>query len=140
VLWLALVEHHAALHPAFALRARDRAPWSAAVRARLADPAASLWVAAQPGGAVEGFCVGEIEASRGPLSEARRGAITELAVRPALRRRGVATRLVDAVLSWFRTEAVARVEVRVLVRNRSAQGFWRARGFGPFVDVLERRL
>jgi hypothetical protein len=33
-----------------------------------------------------------------------------------------------------------RVEVRVAARNAEGQAFWRALGFGDFVDVLDRRL
>ena len=33
-----------------------------------------------------------------------------------------------------------RVEVRVAAYNDAGQAFWRAQGFGDFMDVLHRRL
>ncbi len=139
-LWRELWDHHVALAPAFALRDRDSAPWVRVVRERLCDGASAIWVAAPAAGPVQGFCVAEIERAAGPLRERQRGVITELAVRPASRRQGIATDLVDAALAWLREAGIGRVEVRVLSRNEGAQAFWRARGFGDFVDVLERRL
>ena len=139
-LWRELLEHHAALHPAYALRSPEHGPGTDRIRARQSDAGSGLWVAARPGGFAAGFCAAEVEASPAALREARRGLITELAVSPQHRRRGLATALLATALDWLRTRDVARVEVRVLAANRSAQAFWRARGFGAFVDVLDRRL
>ena len=54
-------------------------------------------------------------------------------------RAGVA-RLVDEAIAWVRASGVKRVEVQVASANPTAQGFWRARGFANFMDVLDKRL
>jgi GNAT superfamily N-acetyltransferase len=61
-------------------------------------------------------------------------------VEAAERRCGLGCALVAEALAWARERGAARVEVRVGARNPEAQAFWRAQGFGDFVDVLDRRL
>ena len=72
--------------------------------------------------------------------ESPRAEITDLFVRPEVRRGGVGRALVDAAIAWLVEFGVRRVEVRVLRANPEGQAFWRALGFGEFVDVLHRRL
>jgi len=97
------------------------------------------WIAEDTARAV-GFCVARVEAAPPSLREPRRALITELYVRPGERRRGVGRALLGAALEWARARGAARVEVRVAARNAEGQAFWRAQGFGDFVDVLDRRL
>ena len=78
---------------------------------------------------------------RPPLvAERARCEITDLFVRQDGRRRGIALALVRAALAWCEQRGVRRVEVRVASANAPGQAFWRAAGFGDFVDVLQRRL
>jgi ribosomal protein S18 acetylase RimI-like enzyme len=74
------------------------------------------------------------------LAERARAEITELWVRPGARRSGLGGSLAGAALAWAREQGAERVEVRVAARNAEGQAFWRALGFGSFVDVLDRRL
>lgn len=138
-LWAELLEHHAAVDPALRVRAPALARLGAMVMAQLDDPEAGLWVWDEAGRAL-GFCVARIERAPGALAEAKRATITELAVAPAARRRGIGGALVRAALAWAAERKAARVEVRVAARNADGQRFWRTQGFGDFVDVLDRRL
>lgn len=138
-LWASLVEEHAALDPAFALRAGAAFALPAAVERLLRDPAAGVWVWAGPAG-VEGFCSAQRRAAQEQAAERARVEITEIAVAHAARRRGVGRALASAALAWARACGAARVEVRVAARNPAGQAFWRALGFADFVDVLDRRL
>jgi GNAT superfamily N-acetyltransferase len=61
-------------------------------------------------------------------------------VEPDWRRRGVATQLVRVALGWIRARGVERVEVRVAAGNAEGQAFWRALGFGPYMQILQRRI
>lgn len=138
-LWAALVEEHAALDPAFAVGPGAGAELPAAVERILHDPAAALWVWEGPEGPV-GFCAARRRVAPAVARERARAEITELAVAPAARRRGAGRALVSAALAWAAAGGARRVEVRVAVRNRAGQAFWRALGFADFVDVLDRRL
>ena len=138
-LYAALLDHHAALDPAFALRpgARERL---ASSLARMLDDADAAVFVAEEAGRIEGFCAVRIERATGLLAEEARTEITELGVRPERRRRGIGRALVRAACEWAAERAAARVEVRVAARNREGQAFWRALGYEAFVDVLQRRL
>ena len=52
----------------------------------------------------------------------------------------VALALLEAGLAWARSRGTRRVEARVSSLNPAGQAFWRAAGFGDFMDVLHRRL
>jgi GNAT superfamily N-acetyltransferase len=137
-LWSVLLQHHAALDPAFALRPDSAADVEALLAAQLADPDVAVFVWDEPGAPV-GFC--SVRVSRAPLlQEAARAEITEVAVRPERRRGGVGRALVAAAAAWARERGAARVEARVAARNDQGQAFWRALGYADFVDVLHRHL
>jgi GNAT superfamily N-acetyltransferase len=139
LLYRALLEHHAALDPAFALHAGVEARLAPALARVLRDEDAAVFVW-EEAGRIEGFCAVRIERGAGLLAEAARTEITELGVRPGRRRRGLGRELVHAACEWAAARAAARVEVRVAARNREGQAFWRALGYEAFVDVLQRRL
>jgi ribosomal protein S18 acetylase RimI-like enzyme len=138
-LWTALGEHHAELDPAFALRPDAAPEIRRLLLAQLRDPEAAffLW---EEGGRALGFAQVRVDAAPPILVETRRAEIVDLAVRADARRRGIGSALLAAALDWVRDRDVERVEVRVAAANAAGQGFWRARGFGDWMDVLHRRL
>jgi GNAT superfamily N-acetyltransferase len=137
-LWRALLEAHAVLEPALQAAPGVDRELPAAAERLLADPDGALWVV-EDTSAVRGFCAARI-ASSPAAAERRRAEITELFVEPAARRRGAGRALVDAACAWAHGRGVRRAEVRVAARNPEGGAFWRALGFGAFVDVLDRRL
>ena len=138
-LWEALVSEHAALDAAFSLRPGAGAALAAAVDRILRDPGAALWVWEGSEG-VAGFCAAQRRVAPQAATERQRVEITEIAVAPVARRRGVGTALAREALDWARSLDVRRIEVRVAVRNPTGDAFWRALGFAGFVNVLDRRL
>jgi len=129
-----LLDHHAALLP----RVGGAIAESALARA-LDAASAAVWIA-EEGALAIGFCVADFESAPAELDERGRACVSELYVRPGARRRGVGRALADAAFAWARERGAARVEVRVAAGNAEGQAFWRALGFGDFVDVLDRRL
>ncbi len=138
-LWQALLESHAEIDRAFALRGDASCHVDREVERALADAACGAWIAEEAGACV-GFCIARHEQAPPLAAESSRVAVTELLVERSARRRGVGRALVAAALDWARARGAARVEVRVAARNAEGQAFWRAQGFGNFVDVLDRRL
>jgi ribosomal protein S18 acetylase RimI-like enzyme len=137
-LWQALIEAHAALEPALSGAPGIARELPAAAERLLAAGDGALWVL-DDADAVRGFCAARI--ARSPAAaERRRAEITELWVEPGWRRRGGARALVAEACAWAAARGARRAEVRVAVRNPEGQAFWRALGFGAFVDVLDRRL
>jgi ribosomal protein S18 acetylase RimI-like enzyme len=134
-----LLAHHAALDGAFAVRAvaRDRLP--GLVARMLRDPDTAVFVCEGPEG-LAGFCSVRLERAPEALAEAARAEIGELGVASGWRRRGVGRALALAACAWARSRGAERVLARVAARNAEGQAFWRALGYGDFLDVLERRL
>ncbi len=68
--------------------------------------------------------------------DGRRGWILRLAVHPAHRRQGLATRLVDELEKRFALLGCPRVNLLVMPDNTAGLRFWRALGYLPQPDVL----
>ncbi|MET7751641.1 GNAT family N-acetyltransferase [Micromonospora sp. NPDC005367] len=68
--------------------------------------------------------------------DGRRGWILRLAVDPARRRQGVATRLIGELEQRFAALGCPRVNLLVLPEDDEALRFWQALGYLPFPDVL----
>ena len=140
-LWALITVHHAALDPLFRMRRGPLADGELRelLRALQRDPDAEILVYDLEGTLV-GLCIVRIDHAPPILEETERAEITDLGVRPALRRRGIATRLVDEAQAWVSDRGVARIEIQVAHGNHEGQAFWRARGFADFMDVLHKRV
>ena len=68
--------------------------------------------------------------------DGRRGWILRLAVHPAQRRQGLATRLVDELEKRFVLLGCPRVNLLVMPDNTAGLRFWQALGYLPQPDVL----
>lgn len=142
-LWALITRHHEALDPLFRMR-RDAVAEGALrelLRALHRDPDAEILVFDRGGtGTPEGLCIVRIDRAPPILEETERAEITDLGVRPGLRRQGVGRRLVEAAQSWVRDRGVERIEIQVAHGNREGQAFWRRLGYGDLMDVLHKRL
>ena len=140
-----MVREHAQYDPHFRLRRDAAAAIDDLVAAILRDPDSLVLLprddeGAQgaPGG--DALCIARVDHAAPILEETRRVEITDLYVAKALRRRGLGRALATRALAWAADAGISRVEVRIASRNAEGQAFWRALGFGEFVDVLQRRL
>jgi ribosomal protein S18 acetylase RimI-like enzyme len=140
-LWTLITEHHAAFDPFFQMRKGTVAEGELRefLRALQRDPEAQILLYEKSGSPV-GLCIVRIDHAPAILEETERAEITDLGVRPAFRRQGIATALLDGALEWIRDRGVERVEIQVAHANVEGQAFWRARGFGDWMDVLHKRL
>lgn len=140
-LWGLITDHHAALDPLFRMRRGPVAEGELRelLRALRRDPDVEIFVF-EHGGTPEGLCIVRIDRAPPILEETERAEITDVGVRPELRRRGIARQLVEAAQAWVRDRGVARIEIQVAAGNREGQAFWRALGYGHLMDVLHKRL
>lgn len=130
-----LAEHHG---PRFALRGAGDAGLRGHLAARLGDPEACCVVADRDGDLL-GFCLTVVERRPAFFAETRRLEVEALFVRPERRRAGLARGLVEAALAELDPDGRLRVELAVSRGNAEGDAFWRALGFRPVMDVLERR-
>jgi GNAT superfamily N-acetyltransferase len=140
-LWIALSEAHAARDPLYALVPGAEGEVRRLVDAQLRDPDTATFVAERADSAgLAGLCIVRVDRAPPIHAETRRAEITDLYVEDARRRRGVGSALVERAYAWARQRGAPRVEVRVAAHNEVGRAFWRAQGFGDFMDVLHRRL
>jgi ribosomal protein S18 acetylase RimI-like enzyme len=140
-LWALITEHHAELDPLFRMRRGPVAEGELRelLRALHRDPDAEILVYVR-NETPEGLCIVRIDRAPPILEETERAEITDLGVRPELRRRGVGRLLVDEAQAWIRDRGVARVEIQFASGNAEGQAFWRALGYADLMDVLHKRL
>jgi len=138
-LWSAITHHHAHLDPLFRMRSGAEDELRELLTAMLRDRDAVILVYDLDGD-LPGMCIVRIDHAPPILEEVERAEITDLGVRPDLRRKGVGRALVAEAMRWIQASGVQRVEVQVAHRNVEGQAFWRAAGFGDFMDVLHKRL
>ena len=140
-LWALITEHHAALDPLFRMRRGPVAEGELRelLRALHRDPDAEILVYDR-NGTPEGLCIVRIDRAPPILEETERAEITDLGVRPSLRRCGVGRLLVEEAQAWVRDRGVARIEIQVASGNPEGQAFWRAIGYADLMDVLHKRL
>ena len=139
-LWTALMAHHHSIDAHWRIAAGAETEWQAFLGRLLDDPDAAVLVWEAEGGDLPGFCAAQIGRAPPVITERARCEVTDLFVREDARRRGIAAALVAGALDWCAERGVDRVVARVATRNAEGQAFWRAAGFGDFVDVLQRRL
>ncbi|WP_433291488.1 GNAT family N-acetyltransferase [Actinoplanes sp. CA-030573] len=90
------------------------------------DP--ELFLVAERDGRIAGVVMGTYDG--------RRGWILRLAVDPAHRRGGIATRLVGELEARFRAIGCPRVNLLVMPDNEAGLRFWQRLGYLPMPDVL----
>jgi ribosomal protein S18 acetylase RimI-like enzyme len=68
--------------------------------------------------------------------DGRRGHLQHVAVDPAYRRRGIATRLVERCLSGLEVLGIDKTHLDVVAENESAQAFWERLGWKRRQDIV----
>ena len=71
-------------------------------------------------------------------SDGRRGYIYHTAVSPDQRRQGIASKLVDAVMTAFKNTGITKVNLVVFERNADGNAFWEKSGFTVREDLVYR--
>lgn len=82
----------------------------------------------------DGVIVGAIIAG----SDGRRGYIYHTAVSPEQRRQGIASKLVEAVVSALEEIGIAKAALVVFDRNADGNAFWEKSGFAVREDLVYR--
>lgn len=105
-------------------RAVSPHPWSHSLFAgELRMPSSRFWVVARGGTRVVGF--------GGLMVVGDEGHITNLAVHPEWRRRGIATRMLMVLVDEASERGVSDLTLEVRLSNDPAQGLYRRFGFAP---------
>lgn len=136
-----LIEHHTSgQRMAQRIGAEDEIRAWFASRIDAASDGATRVLVFESGENLPGLCVASLRVRPAIFRETQRGEIEHLFVRDTARRRGIGRVLVEEALGWLDSRGVSRVEVQVDRANSEGGAFWRALGFDPVMDVLERPL
>lgn len=135
-LWEKLAKHHAGLSDDFALAWDSKRRWSKYLREKFAEISTRLIVAEEKDEIV-GFMLCMLSPNIPIYKERKLGIITDAYVQQERRKRGVANKMFDVALKWFKKNKVKTVELRVAMMNPEAQAVWKSLGFAPFM-IYER--
>ncbi len=138
-LFTVLIAEHEAYGPGWRMRPGAEAALRARLEERLTDADGVLLVFDR-GGDLPGLCAGRVLRRPPGFEETVRGEVEHLVVREGARRAGIGRVLAEGVFAELRARGAARVEVQVARGNAEASRFWRALGFAPTMDVLDRPL
>jgi ribosomal protein S18 acetylase RimI-like enzyme len=134
-LWQEMMDYHARLDRRFVPAAEGKRVFRPTIEAWMAD---ELWrvLVAVADGQVVGYTIGRI-ADNAPVFEMQQyGYVTDICVAADWRRAGVGRRLFTALRTWFRRHGLTVVQLNVAAVNPVSQAFWRAMGFGDYLDRM----
>lgn len=135
-LWEKLASHHADLSDDFALAWDSKRRWTKYLREKFAEISTKLIVAEEEDEIV-GFMLCMLSPNVPIYKERKLGIISDAYVQEERRKKGVANKMFDVALKWFRKNKVKTVELRVAMMNPEAQAVWKSLGFTPFI-IYER--
>lgn len=92
------------------------------------------------GRGVIGYLLAAILENLPVIPQTQFGMVLELAVDAACRRKGAGRRLVEEAHAWFASRGIEYVEAHVSMYNPAARSFWRAMGYGEFLERLRRPI
>lgn len=138
-LWHEMMEFHQRVDPRFHFRRDIQKELERHLWQTIRSRDAALFVA-EDGDSLVGYIAGEIHHRRPIYPAGTYGFISDLCVTAARRREGIGSRLVAVLLDWFRSRGITTVELLVAVANPVSTGFWRAMGFGEYLQLLRKEL
>lgn len=129
--------HHAADARRFFLPERVEQGYAGWFERELERDAAVILVALQ-GETLAGYAYGALEGRDWNLLLDRHGAIHDLYVAEAARRRGVGRRLLESMIEALQALGAPRIVLSTLVSNEAAQRLFRSFGFRPTLLEMTR--
>lgn len=138
-LWGDLAAYHARLDPAFTPSSQWRSTYAGYLGTLVGRSDARV-LAARSDDRLVGFGVGRITLLPPFFAERRRGFIQDVFTHPDFRRRGIARRVVEALLAWLHEEQVETVELTVATNNAEAIRLWERLGFRAYMLHFKRAL
>jgi ribosomal protein S18 acetylase RimI-like enzyme len=133
-LWEEFARFHEPFDPRYPMRDGVRSGYEIHMREEMAKDDTRVLIALDKDEVI-GYAMAMIRKSI-PWKRERYGYIEEMAVTSAYRRRGIGSALLEAVLTWFRSEKLDMVELTVAVKNQIGYSFWKKHGFKDYLHHL----
>ncbi|MGQ9586814.1 MAG: GNAT family N-acetyltransferase [Thermoplasmata archaeon] len=136
-LWEDLADYHATLSDHFTLSWDGKRRWSEYLEEKFSELSTKL-IVAEEDGRIVGFMLCLLSPNVPIYKEKKIGVISDVYVREERRRKGVAKKMFDVAVNWFRKNKVRSVRLSVAADNLEARAAWRRLGFEPF--MIDKRL
>jgi ribosomal protein S18 acetylase RimI-like enzyme len=136
-LWEQLARHHEQLSDVFSLGSDSKKKWSKYLREKFAEISTKLIVAEEEGEIVA-FMLCLLEPNIPVYRERKIGVISDVYVKQERRRKGLAKKMLDIAVEWFKKNKVKTVRLNVAADNLEARAAWRMLGFEPL--MIDKRL
>ncbi len=138
-LWSEFMDYHREINPLFTRRGEGHLNFRDYLEKLLSDGEAQV-LAALDGGKVVAFSIARIMEYPPVFETAKHGEITDLAVKPEYRRRGIGEEMLERMMEWFKSKGMTRVDLRVASQNRIGRAFWEKQGFRTYLDVMGKGI
>lgn len=139
VLWLQLLEEHAAMEPRFAVADDALERWTNDFTHWVFEEQYRIFVAEREG-VILGFVTASLWKPAPIYTQVDEVYLNELYVVQEERARGLGRQLVEAVRQWAETLEVERLRIGVLAANAEGQAFWERLDAQPFLHTLTIEL
>ena len=136
-LWVMLARHHEEISDDFTLAWDGKRKWAKYLRAKFAEISTKL-IVAEESGKIVGFMLCLLSPNVPVFKERKVGVISDVYVLEERRRKGVARKMLDVAVKWFKKNKVRTVQLGVAHDNLEARAVWRSIGFKPY--LIHKRL
>jgi ribosomal protein S18 acetylase RimI-like enzyme len=136
-LWGMLAKHHEEISNDFTLAWNGKRKWTKYLEAKFQEISTKL-IVAEEDGKVVGFMLCLLSPNTPVFKERKIGVISDVFVLEERRRKGVAKKMLDVAIKWFKKNKVRSVRLGVANDNLEARAAWRQVGFVPY--MIYKRL
>ncbi len=136
-LWGMLARHHEDISNDFTLAWNGKRKWAKYLENKF-DEISTKLVVAEEDGKVVGFMLCLLSPNTPVFKERKIGVISDVFVLEERRRKGVAKKMLDVAVKWFKKNKVRSVRLGVANDNLEARAAWRRLGFEPY--MIYKRL
>ena len=88
---------------------------------------------------VIGYALVEIMAASPGFKREKYGEIDQMAITANCRRNGVGEKMFAAIMIWFQSKSINRVELQTTAKNVLANAFWQKHGFEIYQHTLYKK-
>lgn len=134
-LWSAMMRAHEAGDPHIRLTAGAESAYRSYIGYQIVAEDGCVLVA-EIAGEIIGFCTTGITRNLAMFEPQDYGYLSDLAVAPGHRRRGIGRRLFDATREWLRSRGIDSIQLQYYNFNQRARAFWTAMGFVPYYQRM----
>jgi len=138
-LWIEFIDIQKQYEPFFTRAADGHIQYAKLLCQRIDD---ELWhiLVAEIDGIIAGYCYSAVMEFPPVYVNPKYGYIYNMAVTAQYQNLGIAQKLFDATLIWFRRNGLSCIQGDVMTLNDRAHSFWQKMGFHVFMDKYFRKI